>query len=69
MSSACSGYLARVDVVDEFLNIVMASLAASSNKDGLPLLALGGVDNDLSQMLLPRYLCQIRNYGSTVRQT
>lgn len=55
-------------VVDKFLDIAVAGLAASSYQDGTPLLAPGCVEHNLAQMLLPRYLRHVRNNSSRARQ-
>lgn len=57
-----------MDVVDEFPNIAVAGLAASSYQDCLPLLAPGRVEHNLSQVLLPWYLCHVRNSSLRSRQ-
>lgn len=60
--------VAGMDVVDEFPNIVVASLAASSYQDGAPLLAPGRVEDNIAQVLLPRNLCHVRNGRSRSRE-
>lgn len=57
-----------MDVVDKFPNIAVAGLAASSHQNGPPLLAPGRVEHNPSQVLLPRYLCHVRNSSSRSRQ-
>lgn len=61
-------YVAGMDVVDEFPNIVVAGLAASSYQDGAPLLPPSRVEDDITQVLLPRNLCHVRNGSSRSRE-
>lgn len=57
-----------MNVVDEFPNIAVAGLAASSYQDGLPLLTPCRVEDNLSQVLLPQCLRHVRNSSSRPSQ-